>query len=483
MLDCEFLKRYLGRRVSIVGYQERILGTVAKVAFDHIVLTDTQMKDRLESGGWFEKIQEEDGESLHGPRSPETVVSGHHFFALTCLDEEISDVPWEQVHSAEPETDPVEEHNDQREPQPEEYLSTDPVELQIGAGLIPLADEQQGGDLSKRIPKIRTQLAEELGFVLPNVKIRDNLRLEWDGYEILIDGVPIATGSIQPQKLMVIDPAGDLHIVGDSVEPIFGVSACWVQPEEKENFEREGAVVVEPSAVVVTHLLEVIRRHAAEILTLEHVKELLDQLRQDSPVTVDELVPRHVSIPTLHLVLQQLLSELVSIRHLGVILQSLSHCPDEMNAEARLRHVRCRLAGVICDPLKDKECAMRALEIETEFAELIAGIPSTLSGRDIVHAKQSVASYLRKQWPDADANCPLIFVVDDALRLRVKNVLQSFLPYAHFLGFEEIREPKQLKILASLGLTDEASVLGDGNSSLFFGDSPSSSTNHRPRPR
>src|SRR5690554_3779056 len=197
----------------------------------------------------------------------------------------------------------------------ENYLHVDPMELEIGYGLIPLVDIKQGGDLLDRITMIRRQLATELNIIIPPIRIRDNIQLKPNEYSIKIRTIKVGSGELMSGAYLAMDPGtATKKIRGIStVEPAFGLPALWITESQKEDAELAGYTVVELPAVLATHLTEIIKQHAHEILTRQDAHDLLDNIKETNATVVDELIPEMLSVGDVHKVLQNLLRERVSI--------------------------------------------------------------------------------------------------------------------------------------------------------------------------
>ncbi|MDR2390633.1 MAG: flagellar biosynthesis protein FlhA, partial [Planctomycetota bacterium] len=210
----------------------------------------------------------------------------------------------------------------------ENLLKVDPMELEVGYGVVPLVDTQQsggGGGLLARVQMIRQQLAVELGIIVPPVRIRDNLQIEANEYVVKIQGAEVARGTAEVDCLMAIDTGAATEKLDGmaTVDPAFGMPAVWISPSSKEYAERVGYTVVDAETVVATHLTQVIRSRADELLTRDETNKLLAALKEHSPELVEEVVPKVLSVAEVQKVLQNLLQEKVSIRNLGVILESI----------------------------------------------------------------------------------------------------------------------------------------------------------------
>jgi flagellar biosynthesis protein FlhA len=205
-------------------------------------------------------------------------------------------------------------------------LTVSPMDLEIGFGLVPLVDKNQGGRLIERISNVRTQMAEELGIILPPVNVRDNVNLKNNEYLIKIRGLEVTRGFVKPGSLLAIDPGGEVKMEGFQPvrEPAFGFVAYWIPESKKESCEAKGLTVVDCSSVITTHLASIVKRHAADLLTRQDVNDLIEQAKETHSAVVAELIPNKMSVGSVHRVLQGLLKEKVSIRDLPIILETLA---------------------------------------------------------------------------------------------------------------------------------------------------------------
>ncbi len=220
-----------------------------------------------------------------------------------------------------------EEVNETRKPENVvSLLNVDPIVLMLGYGLIPLADNNQGGDLLDRLVMIRRQIALELGAVVPIIRIRDNIRLNPNEYKIMIKGVEVAQGEIYFDRYMAMNPG---HIEEEldgikTVEPYLGLPALWILESQRERAEALGYTVVDPPAIISTHLTEIVRSHLYELITRQDVQTLINTVKENHPILVDELVPKLLSVGELQKVLSNLLHEGVSIRDLVTVFETLA---------------------------------------------------------------------------------------------------------------------------------------------------------------
>ncbi|MDI3269475.1 MAG: flagellar biosynthesis protein FlhA, partial [Bacillota bacterium] len=278
---------------------------------------------------------------------------------------------------------PVEEAKPKEPTSPEEaaaLVTVHPMEIELGYGLLPLAEGASGGELMARIGSIRRHVARELGLILPLVRVRDNMELSPQDYRVRVRGVEVGRGEIYLDRFLAIDPGGvqDAFPGIPTREPAFGLPAMWIRQEERDEAEAAGYTVVDPASVMATHLMELVRRHGADLLTRQEVKAMLDVLREESPAVVDDIVPGTVSMTTLHRVLQNLLREHVPIRDLVTILESLAQVAGQnLDPETATEAVRAALARQITDrlPVEGGQLAVVALtpQAEEELAQARQG--------------------------------------------------------------------------------------------------------------
>ncbi|MCU0306406.1 MAG: flagellar biosynthesis protein FlhA [Thermoleophilia bacterium] len=258
-------------------------------------------------------------------------------------------------------------------------LPLDPLELEIGYGLIPLVDESDGGDLLARVAMVRRQMATELGLSLAPIRLRDNIQLASHEYAVKIRGVEVARGALEPGQLLAMNPGTATAPLDGlpTTEPAFGLPAVWIGEAQREQAEVAGYTVVDSASLIVTHLSEVIRHHAADLLGRQDTRALLDGLKERMPAAVEELVPDLMSVGEVHRVLQSLLREAVPIRDLVTVLETLGD-KARVTKDTGLLAEYCRqaLARAICVRFIDADETLRAVTldptIDREIAESVA---------------------------------------------------------------------------------------------------------------
>ena len=250
----------------------------------------------------------------------------------------------------------------------------DPLALELGYGLIPLVDKDKGAELLERVTRIRRESALDLGLVVPRIRIMDNMRLEPSEYCFKIKGVEVARGRIRMGWYLGINPGGVTEdLPGEkTTDPTFGLPAIWISEDNRERAERAGYTVVDPPSIIATHLTELIKRHASEILGRQEVQSIVDTIRKDYPAVVDE-VTKLCSVGEIQKVLQGLLREQVSIRNMVVILETLADFrPITKDTTVLVEKVRQSLARQICLQYVDDSRTLHVLTIEPGLVQKIA---------------------------------------------------------------------------------------------------------------
>ena len=331
-------------------------------------------------------------------------------------------------------------------PKAEEMLGVDPMQLEVGYGLVRLVDASQGGDLLDRIGNLRRQIATEVGLLVPPIRIRDNMQLEANTYVVKIRDVEVARGEVVPGQWLAMDSgaAGGKLLGEQTTEPAFGLPAVWIAENQKDRAEMLNYTVVEASAVLATHLTEVIRRHGHTLLTREQVNKLLEKLKEKSPNLVDEVVPSQLKPGQIQKVLANLLRERVPIRDLETVVETLSDWIGRtQDLDVLTEYVRNALARSICQQLRDSEGKLwcvtldPALEdtinahIERSDRGTIISIPPQLAKR----ITDRIARELEKL---VTSGKPPVVLCSPPVRAPVRRLIEPVLPNVSVLGYNEI---------------------------------------------
>ncbi|MFN8109686.1 MAG: flagellar biosynthesis protein FlhA [Thermoleophilia bacterium] len=327
-----------------------------------------------------------------------------------------------------------------------QLLPLDTLELEIGYGLIPLVDKEEGGDLLGRVAMVRRQTATELGLSLAPIRIRDNIQLASHEYAIKIRGVEVARWALMPGQVLAMNPGtADAHLDGiATVEPAFGLPAVWISESQREQAEISGYTVVDPTSLIVTHLSEVIRRDGDELLGRQDTRALLDQLKERSPAPVDELVPDLLSVGEVQRVLQLLLTEGVPIRDLVTIVETLGD-KAKITKDVPILAEYCRqaLARVICSRFVDAQGVLRAITLDPdtdrEIAESVMrteeGAQPTIDPARLSHLLDALSAQVDAA--HAIGVAPLV-LCSAATRRHLKGLTVHALPQLSVLSYNEI---------------------------------------------
>ncbi|NLI75873.1 MAG: flagellar biosynthesis protein FlhA [Candidatus Riflebacteria bacterium] len=338
-------------------------------------------------------------------------------------------------------------------------LSVDPLELEIGYNLIPLVDANQGGDLLNRITLIRRQIAIDLGLVVPPIRIRDNIQLQPSTYVIKIKGVEIERYEIIPDQLLAMNPGTATAPVSgiEVVEPAFGLPATWIQQSLRERAEMAGFTVVDPSTVIATHLTEIVRKNAHEILGRQELQSILETVKANYPLIVDEVIPKAVSHPLLLKVLQNLLREGVSIRNMVTILESLADCAGVTEVDTLTEVVRQGLSRHICKALADDQGLIRVISLDPRLEQILGNSLQKVDGTTQLALDPKIAAdFLGKlkeriEEAMAEGRNPILLCAS-ALRLSLKRLAERVAPRLTVLAYNEIPSTFQLESIGLVGL-------------------------------
>ncbi|MCA9192747.1 MAG: flagellar biosynthesis protein FlhA [Planctomycetales bacterium] len=332
------------------------------------------------------------------------------------------------------------------EKRPEDFLEVDPMKIEIGAKLLSLADPRRGGDLMEKITGVRSILASEMGILLPKVRLKDKLSLSEVGYEIQISGNFVARGDVHPDRLLAIDIGNCTGMMQgfETREPAAGRPAVWITPDQKLQAELYGYQIADPTTVISTHLQEIARKHADELLTREATKQLVDQLKSVSPTVVDELIPSGLKLAEVQSVLQSLLREDIPIRQLGIIFETLGdYAPRIKDPIFLTEYVRNRLARTICQRFSDAAGRLHVVTMDAAVEDRIAagfeytdrGLVIRMSPQAIEITCQQIAAQLANL--KKSGHRPIL-LVNPRIRAALRQITQVHLPDLRILSHSEI---------------------------------------------
>jgi flagellar biosynthesis protein FlhA len=345
-----------------------------------------------------------------------------------------------------------------------ELVAVDPVELEIGVDLIPLADVAHGGDLLGRITTLRRRVAAELGLVVPPVRVRDNLALRGNQYAIKLSGARVAQGEVRPGHVLVMNPdGGQFGIAGfDTIDPAFGLPARWVPDSRQVEAHMLGQTVVDASTVLLTHLGEVLKAHAAEILSLQDVRQMLDHLRQQAPAIVEELSPKLMSVSEIHRVLGNLLRERVPIRDLPRICTALaSQAATTKDADELTELVRQTVARTItalyCDDSQTLWVCALDPAVESELMARAQPVALNAAGPSIPDFIDRLTRTVKRQMERLNAlGHPQVILSSPRARPLLRAALERRAPSVAVLSHAEIAPEAKIKSVGLITLEDAA---------------------------
>ncbi|MDN8616628.1 flagellar biosynthesis protein FlhA [Variovorax ginsengisoli] len=330
----------------------------------------------------------------------------------------------------------------------------DPLGMEVGYRLIPLVDQSQQGELLGRIKSIRKKIAQEIGFLVPVVHIRDNLEIKPNTYVISLKGVEIGRGEAFPNQWMAINPG---QVTGSlpgtpTQDPAFGLPAVWIDGNLRQQAQIHGYTVVDACTVMATHLNHLIQTHAAELLGRQEVQQLLDQIAKTAPKLTEDLVPKLISLSTLHKVLQNLLEEEVPIRDMRTILDVLAeHAPTVKDATELTTLVRLALGRAITQQLFPGDAELQVIGLDGSLDSVLQQAMTSSSGIEPGLAdnllRQAQAAIVRQE----QMGLAPVLVVQHALRVLLSRFLRRSLPQLKVLSHAEIPDSRNIKITATIG--------------------------------
>ena len=339
-------------------------------------------------------------------------------------------------------------------------LQVDPIEFEFGYGLIPLADQKQGGDLLDRVIMIRRQIALEFGIVVPVIRIRDNIQLEPNEYVIKIKGNRVAGGEVLlDQYLAMSSGLEDETVTGiETVEPAFGLPALWVTEEMKDRAELSGYTIVDPPSVVSTHLTEVIKRHAHELLSRQEVKHLLDNVRETSPAVLEELIPNILTIGDVQKVLMRLLKEKVSIRSLDMILESLADNgvrtkDTDILAEYVRQSLSRQITSQVAVPGEPVKVLTAGARLEKRFAESVQqSDQGSYLALDPETSQSIYQEVLQQVSRLQQSGIQPILLTSPAIRMYLRQFLERYMPELMILSYSELEPDVEVQSVGVINL-------------------------------
>jgi flagellar biosynthesis protein FlhA len=347
-----------------------------------------------------------------------------------------------------------------------DLLVVDPIEVELGYGLIPLADPKQGGDLLERITAVRRNAAMELGLLVPAIRVRDDLQLRPNEYCVKLRGLEIASGEIYPGQMLAMNPGTATESLRgiDTVEPAFGLPAVWISELQQSEAELSGYTVVDPLTVMITHLTELIRKHSDEILTRQDTQTLVDSVRSQSPAVVDEVIPQLLTIGDVQKVLQNLLAERVSIKDLALILEALADGARlTKDTDMLTEFTRQSLMRQITKQYQSADGVVRVFTLDPAIEQSIAdGLRQTDMGAQLVLDPVTVQTVLEGTRAQVERMAALgnqpVALCSPRIRIHYRRLVDRMLPTLAVLSYNELAPAAKLETVGMVSLTHEGTA-------------------------
>ncbi|HEX4350949.1 MAG TPA: flagellar biosynthesis protein FlhA, partial [Verrucomicrobiae bacterium] len=328
----------------------------------------------------------------------------------------------------------------------ENLLTLDTLQIELGYGLIPMADKAKGGDLLDRVTGVRRTFASDMGVLVPPIRLRDNLQLGNNEYRFVLKGNAIATSQLMPGHWLAMNATNSkVTLKGvPTVEPVFQLPATWVTEVERKNAEVSGFTVVDAPSVLITHLSETVRRHCHEILTRQDVQSLLDNLKQTHPAVVNELIPGQLNMGQIQRILQNLLAEGISIRNLAGILEKVGdYAAFTKNPDELSEHARRALGPQLSRPFQGENGSVRAITMDPKLeAQLTQGVRQSASEVALVieprlarHVIESLSRFIQQMM--AAGQQPVVLCAP-TLRLAFRRFFENTFNDLAVLSYAEI---------------------------------------------
>jgi flagellar biosynthesis protein FlhA len=340
----------------------------------------------------------------------------------------------------------------------EELLTVDRLGIEIGYRLINIVEPGRHGGLLDHIRSVRRQFAQSLGLIVPPIRVRDNVQLDPNAYRILLGGQEVARGELRAGHFLAMDPSGTAPPIAglETIEPAFGLPARWIAENDKDRAEVNGYTVIDAPSVLVTHLTEVLKKIAGELLSRDDVKSLLDNLKKSAPAVVDELVPSQLGVGQIQRVLATLLKEGVAIRNLQTILEALADAVAETKDPQKLtEQVRARLARTIVEPHLDPQGTLHAAfldpDLEKSLAEALAGndglanLQAGFLGTFVDRTAEALAAMAR-------SGRDPVLVTRAALRPFLADAIAGVIPNAAVLSYQETGPAKKVETVQRIAV-------------------------------
>jgi flagellar biosynthesis protein FlhA len=345
----------------------------------------------------------------------------------------------------------------------EKLLDVDTMELEVGYGLVRLVDAAKGGDLLDRISMIRRQIAMDLGVIVPPIRIRDNMQLQANDYVVKIRGQSVGKGVTYPEQFLAMDngaTSGAIPGAEPTIEPAFGLPAYWITESQRSQAELLNYTVVEATSVLATHLTELVKAHAAELLTRQEVKNLIDNLKARVPALVEEVIPTQVKPGELQKVMQNLLRERVPVRDLETIVETLGDWASRTkDLEVLTEYVRNAMARAICKQYVDEQDRLCVVTLDPALEDFINSHVERsehgTSNRIPPQAAQQIVQRIAARVTElTQTGRSAVLLCSPQIRSALRKMIESNLPQVAVLSFNEIVQGISVEAVALVGMND-----------------------------
>lgn len=337
-------------------------------------------------------------------------------------------------------------------------LNVDTLELELGYGLIPLVDTNQGGDLLDRVILIRRQIAIELGIVVPPVRIRDNMQLEPNKYLIKLKGVVMAEGELLLDRLLAMNPGEEMQISGiETQEPAFGLPAIWIEEKDREEAEIAGCTVVDPPSVLSTHLTEFIKTHATEIISRQDVQNIINHVKETSPSVVDEVIPRLLSLSEVHRIIINLLNERVPVRDMVTIFESIGdYSGVTKDLDILTEYVRQSISRQIVNTYLENNI-LNVVTLSPETEKIIRNSVQETDGGNYLALEPRQAQSIANEISDISEKVAVmgiqpVVLTPPIIRLYFRRLIERNFPSIPVLSYNEIPQNVNIEVVGTVNI-------------------------------
>ncbi|MBZ0107214.1 MAG: flagellar biosynthesis protein FlhA [Candidatus Scalindua rubra] len=344
----------------------------------------------------------------------------------------------------------------------ESLLQVDRMGIEVGYKLVPLVDPKKAGGVLSRINSLRKQLARDLGIIIPPIRLRDNLQLPSNGYSIKIKGQVVDKGELMPDCYLALGDEETDPIEGiKTTDPAYGLPGVWITESKKESAAAVGYTVIDPTSVLVTHLTEVIKTHAYEIITREDIQKLIDATKKDSPTLVNELTPAVLTLGVVQEVVKNLLREKISVTDFVTILETLiDHAPTTRDPEALTEFVRQRLCRALCGQYQSESNKLSTISFEPGLEQEIINSVHDMGNRSVLALEPNYAQRIIDAIVETVRNVSVtsnsaVLLTSSSLRSHIRKLTETAIPYLPVLSYKEIAPGVQIESLGIVSLTNE----------------------------